>query len=205
MSWIPGWVAFAVALVLIAVVAKVWADNVKRRRQIDALMIRMQELEAKLAVADGEPTDEIFAEDGVPSASGIYSADVLAGQSSYVARLVSQAERPADLAGQALVAVYRRIEDPIRPSDLADELCVSLRTLQRGLARCLDCTPNQLILTAKMREARRLIASGQLRVGEVAHRLAFADASHLARNYRKFYRCPPSQHLSDTTLPAAPN
>ena len=203
MIW--GWLVAVAVLILVAAVAKEWADNVKSRRQIDALMDRLQELEARLAGDDGNLVDAIRAEDSGPFPSGIYSADVLAGQSSYVARLVSQAEKPADLGGQAVVAVYRRIEDPIRPSDLAEELCVSLRTLQRGLASSLGCTPHQLILTLKMREARRLIASGQLRVGEVAHRLAFSDASHLSRTYRKFYRCPPSQHVGDASISTAAN
>jgi AraC-like DNA-binding protein len=202
-TWV--WLVAAAALILVIVVVKEWADNIRRRRQIDALMDRLQELETRLAGEDGDLADAISAEDSRTFASGIYSADVLAGQSSYVARLVSQSERPADLGGQAVVAVYRRMEDPIRPSDLAEELCVSLRTLQRGLASSLSCSPHQLILTVKMREARRLIASGQLRVGEVAHRLAFSDASHLSRTYRKFYRCPPSQHMGDASLSAAPN
>ncbi len=205
MSSISSWFIVAAGLVLIAMAAKVWADNIQRRRQIDALMDRLQELEARLAFGDDESFDEIGAKDSGSPGSGIYSADVLAGQSSYVARLVSQAERPTDLAGQAVACVYRQIENPIRPSDLADALFVSLRTLQRGLANSLDCTPNQLILTIKMREARRLIASGQMRVGEVAHRLAFADASHLSRSYRKFYRCPPSQHLGETSISTIAN
>lgn len=100
------------------------------------------------------------------------------------------------LVDQTLIGIYSRIEDRIQPSDLADDLGVSLRTLERGLTRVLDCTPGQLILTVKMREARRMLASGRFRVGEVAHRLAFADASHFTRRYRRFYRCTPSQHVA---------
>lgn len=202
-TWV--WLIAVAVVVLVTVVAKEWADSVKRRRQIDDLMDRLQELEASLAAGDGDLADAIRAENSETFASSIYSADVLAGQSSYVARLVSESERPVDLGGQAVVAVYRRLEDPIRPSDLAEELCVSLRTLQRGLASSLGCTPHQLILTVKMREARRLIASGQLRIGEVAHQLAFSDASHLSRTYRKFYRCPPSQHAAEAHVSTSAN
>lgn len=190
-------------LLLIAVGAAVVVER-RRRHEIDALMARLQTLEERLASgAAGAPEPSM--EDELLSSRPELSADVLAGQTSMVARLVSASDRPADLAEQAIVGIYRRIEEAIRPSDLADELNVSLRTLQRGIERTLGCTPSQLILTVKMREARRLIEAGNLRVGEVAHRLAFADASHLSRRYRRFYRCPPSAHAAPCGDSAAVN
>ena len=180
-------------LLLLAVVLLVRALHAHRR--LDALSARVAELEAKLATEGGTVSVEQIPEAPFGSEPQAFSADVLAGRSSHVARLLSETAMPADLAEQAVVCVYRRLDEVVRPSDLADELHVSLRTLQRGLDRALGCTPNELILTVKLREARRLLASGQLRVGEVAHRLAFADAAHLSRRYRQFYRCPPSRHV----------
>ncbi len=193
-------VALILSIAIVALVLTLGAGlvvfNIRQRRQIDALMTRLQEVEARLAFGDTTAVEEWpVGESGVSGVS-VYSADVLAGCSSHVARLVSESTSPADLADQAVVGIYRRIEDLIRPSDLADEFFVSLRTLERGIGRSLDCTPSQLILTVKMREARRLIESGELRVGEVAHRLAFADAAHFSRRYRKFYRCSPSHHVA---------
>ncbi len=45
----------------------------------------------------------------------------------------------------------------------------------------------------KMREARRLLASGQRRVGEVAEHLAFANAFHFSRRFTSFYPITPSE------------
>jgi AraC family chemosensory pili system transcriptional regulator ChpD len=193
----PPWTWIVPAAVLLLVVAVVRLATVarRRRRQIDSLMIRLEELETRLAGGELESRRDPGAVGHSASGAERYSQDVLAGRSSYVAQLVSRASRPRDIAEQAVVSIYRAIEDPLRPSDLARELCVTLRTLQRGVGRTLGCTPNQLILTIKMREARRMLASGELRVGEVAHRLGFADTAHLTRRYRTFYRCPPSQHL----------
>jgi AraC-like DNA-binding protein len=195
------WVLAAVCLVLAVGAGWMLADNLRRRRDIDTLMARLEAVENRLAFGELEPSI-IDVDEAEGACNGTveteYSADVLAGRTSHIARLVSESARPSDLADQAVMMIYRRIEDPIRPADLADALYVSLRTLERGIARTLDCTPTQLILTVKMREARRLIESGGLRVSEVAHRLAFADSAHLSRRYRRFYRCPPSQHAGES-------
>ena len=87
----------------------------------------------------------------------------------------------------------RRITVNLAPADLAAALCVSLRTLERGLASALDCTPSQLILAMKMREARRMLRSGRYRVGEVADRLGFPSQFHFSRRFKAYYRVPPSE------------
>jgi len=197
-------IGLSAILGLLAVVAAMLVANARGRRQLAALSARVAEVEARLTAGAGMDA-EIDGDPSSPSLSREYSADVLAGQSSYIAQLVSRSALPTDLGEQSVVAIYRHLGEPIRPSDLAEELHVSVRTLQRGVARSFGCTPNQLILTVKLREARRMLASGRLRVGEVAHRLAFADAAHLSRSYRTLYRCPPSQHLPDGRGPVAVN
>ncbi len=95
--------------------------------------------------------------------------------------------------------MYRRIHEPVAPSQIAADLYVSLRTLERGLAATLDCSPSQLILAMKMREAKTLLATGQWRVSEVAGHLAFANPFHFSRRFKSFYRVAPSavrQHSS---------
>jgi len=88
--------------------------------------------------------------------------------------------------------VHARIRENLAPADLAAELAISLRTLERGLAAELGCSPRQLILAMKMREARRLLESGRYRVNEVSSTLGFATPSHFSRSFRAFYRLPPS-------------
>ena len=96
------------------------------------------------------------------------------------------------LADQTIVCIHRSIEKRLAPGQLADALCVSLRTLERGLGETLGCTPRQLILAMKMREARRLLLRGA-RVGEVADRLGFANVFHFSRRFKAFYHVAPSE------------
>ena len=93
---------------------------------------------------------------------------------------------PTSLAGQAIALVHSRIEARLSPTELAGDLAISLRTLERGLAAELGCTPRQLISAMKMREARRMLVSGKYRVNEVAMRLGFATPSHFSRCFRTF-------------------
>ena len=192
-------VAAALVSACLALVALVTSQR-RTRRQLGALMGRLDELERVATVREPAVPPGPGARQGdakSESAEGFepnLSRDVLAGRTSFVRRAVEgELSRPASLAGQVIAVVHSNIEDSLSPAELASQLSVSLRTLERGVAGELGCTPRQLILAMKMREARRLLFSGQYRVNEVATRLGFATASHFSRSFRTFYRVPPSQ------------
>ena len=192
-------VATVVVAACLALVALVMSQR-QTRSQLAALMTRLDGLE-RLASTDEsvrrQATDlgDTDVGQGAADQTNVnLSRDVLAGRTSFVRRAVEgELSRPASLAGQVIALVHSRIGDSLSPAELAAELAVSLRTLERGLAAELGCTPRQLIMAMKMREARRLLMSGRFRVNEVATRLGFATASHFSRTFRTFYREPPSQ------------
>jgi len=190
---LAGWVV-AACLLIAAVLA--YARSARERGRNRALLHRLDEVEAKLgslaapaqqpAVADEIPVGHL---DLVPTPSG----DVLAGRTTEVERILAGPAPPRrSLAEQAILAVHRRLDGGLTPADLAEELHVSLRTLERGLGMFLDCTPRQLILAMRMREARRLLAGGDCMVKDVAYRLGFADPYHFSRCFKSFYHVAPS-------------
>jgi AraC-like DNA-binding protein len=79
------------------------------------------------------------------------------------------------------------------PADLADGLNVSLRSLQRGLAGSLGCSPRELILAIKMREAKRHLLEGDARVQEAARAVGFDDPFHFSRRFKAYYRVSPTE------------
>ena len=194
-------ISLTAAVVVAAVIGVAVIIGRRRRKQIDELMLRVEELEQRLAPGEDDrpPTAPMntltAAGEGDVATDSLVTADVLAGWTTHIGRMLTEEGSPRDLADQALIRIHRRIGQPIQPSGLADGLNISLRTLERFLAGSLECSPGQLILAVKMREARRMLESGQFRVGEVAHHLAFSDAAHFSRRYRRFYHCPPSRHL----------
>ncbi len=165
------------------------------RRCLRELLERLERLEQ---VLQGQPPPVALprAEEpasAVQSEQSQLSADVLRGRTTWVRQLVGRPPEPfLPLADQAIVQVHAALDKNLAPAELADALCVSLRTLERGLAQTLACSPRQLILAVKMREARRLLRQGA-RVGEVAGRLGFASAFHFSRRFKDFYHVAPSE------------
>lgn len=187
---LPIVAGLAVGIVLCAALAIVSLIQVQRqRRQIADLMARLDLAEAVGSGPCAPLSRTVTAEPESPPLD-----DVLAGRTSYVAAMVAGAGSDAtSLADRTIVAIHGRLGDPLSPADLADELFVSLRTLERVLAATLECSPRQLIVTMKMREARRLLLAGDLRVGEVASRLGFPTAAHFSTRFKSFYGCAPSR------------
>lgn len=192
-------VSGALALLLAVVVAALLVVQARQRRQMTALLQRLEGLESRWAATASRPPSGPIAVAGAQaetsSASSFTpSGDVLAGMTSHVERIVQSGGGTAQsLADQAIFCVHRHLQENVTPNAISDELYVSLRTLERGLGVALDCTPSQLILAMKMREARRLLESGECRVAEVADRLGFANAFHFSRRFKSFYRVSPSE------------
>jgi AraC-like DNA-binding protein len=190
-------VAAAVLLAVLVGAAVSLLLQRRTRRQLMTLMERIDQLERCASEPDAGASprtiDPASGRDPSDGSTNDLSRDVLAGRTSFVRRAVEgELSRPASLAGQVIALVHSRIQDSLSPAELAVELSISLRTLERGLATELGCTPRQLILAMKMREARSLLMSGRFRVNEVATQLGFSTASHFSRCFRSFYRAPPS-------------
>jgi len=94
---------------------------------------------------------------------------------------------------RATLFVYDELEKPLTPADLADGLNLSLRSLQRGLGTSLGCTPRELILAIKMREAKRLLIAEEYRVQEAARAVGFDDPFHFSRRFKNYYEISPSE------------
>lgn len=170
------------------------------RRQaagIRALLQRLEELtETTGAATPSTPLDENrrrAPNSNPPSSLSAVTADVLAGRTTHVRELLDNAPMEhLSLADQAILRIYAHLREPISPSGLAQSLNLSLRSLERGLSMALDCTPRELILAVKMREARRLLESGELNVTGVAYRLGFSSPSHFSKRFREFFGRSPS-------------
>jgi len=191
-------VAFVLAMSLSLAV---WVSlQYRHRLQMQSLLDRISELESRDVTFPGDfmPRHEEDPHGSEPSEvnEGEYSADVLHGKTSHIRRVVdASSSQVISLADQSIAYVHRNLRENLTPQRMAEELFVSLRTLERGLTSGLDCTPRELILAMKMREARRLLESGNYRVSEVASDLAFSSPSHFSRRFKSFYRVAPSKVL----------
>ncbi|MEJ2190099.1 MAG: helix-turn-helix transcriptional regulator [Acidobacteriota bacterium] len=186
--------------VLAGALAGLLAAIVYHRRQVVGMRALLDRLDAlsTATAPDSVRRSEVERWATEPNSSGDSSlsavtADVLAGRTTQIRKLLENGQmRGLPLADQAIVQIYNRIDQTLTPSELANALHVSLRSLERGLSLALNCSPRELILAAKMREARRLLQSNELNVTGVAYRLGFSSPSHFSRRFRAFFKQSPS-------------
>ncbi len=101
-------------------------------------------------------------------------------------------DTPEGLARRALDYLRTHLDQKVTVTGLARVVHVSPRTLQRGIKDALRCSPRELILAVKMKEARRLLETGTIRVSEVAYRVGFDTPDHFSRRFKDYHGVPPS-------------
>ncbi len=113
---------------------------------------------------------------------------------------------PAAYAGgSALVAnLTARIESslPSPPSmqTLADELCMSERTLARHVRAATGRNPLALLQSIRVHRAQSLLENSRLSVDEIAARVGYQDATALRRLLKITMQSTPRQIRRDTSL-----
>lgn len=177
-----------VALVLAAAVGALFIRSQRRQtQQIRSLMDRLDRVESG---AEGGGFRSQISDEGNDGSESAHK-DVLAGRTTFIQRVVAEAS-PINLAEHAVVKIHTHLDEGYRPAQLAEDLYISLRSLERGLAEAFDCSPGQLITAMKMREARRLLTDEGLRVNEVASRLGFSSPFYFSRRFRTHFGFSPS-------------
>ncbi|MFI5627035.1 helix-turn-helix domain-containing protein [Nocardioides sp. NPDC051685] len=85
-------------------------------------------------------------------------------------------------------------------TDIAHELSVSKRTLQRRLDEC-DVSFRELREAACLREACRLLADTDLSVSEIAAQLAYVEVASFSTAFRRWSGATPSQYRQHNRRP----
>jgi len=186
---------FLTGTILIFGIILFWREY-GNRRQVRSLIKRLNEIDVSVEENSSPDTEPIETEDVTEDTAPHPTADILHGKTSFVRKLIA-GEGNAELRQeeQAILAIYEHITESYSPAMLADDLHISLRTLERGLSQALDCSPRKLIVAVKMREAYRLLSKERLSVTAVSYRLGFSSPSHFSRRFKAFYRKSPSEIL----------
>ena len=85
-----------------------------------------------------------------------------------------------------------RTEDPMTPAQIAEEIGISTRQLERLFSRYMHCSPKKYATDMRLEKARNLLLQTEIPITEVALACGFASASHFSRVYRGRYGEPPS-------------
>lgn len=89
--------------------------------------------------------------------------------------------------------IINRLDSDIAPADLATELGVSLRQLQRIFKEELDINPNTFITTLKMEEAANMLRADGKNISEVAYAIGFSDPAYFSKVFKKYFGKSPKE------------
>lgn len=93
--------------------------------------------------------------------------------------------------GQAIRIMEGHIEDPMSPADLAAQVAISTRQLERLFRRYLGRSPKRYYMELRLIKARNLLLQTDMSVINVALACGFASPSHFSKCYRTQYRTTP--------------
>ncbi len=93
--------------------------------------------------------------------------------------------------GQVIAMMEAAIEEPISPSDLAEDVGMSTRQLERLFRRYLNRSPKRYYMELRLQKARNLLMQTDMSVINVALACGFASPSHFSKCYRAQYATTP--------------
>lgn len=196
--WLPG-IAAAVGISIIILAVMIIRERQHMRRR-EALEDQLADLEGILIGLTARPptaATPITDHHSVVAASEEDSFSPRGPLSTAISILRNDNDPtlpgPDRVDLRATCHLYENLERPITPTELAEELSLSLRSLQRGLAGSLECTPRELILAIKMREAKRSLIEDEARVQEAARAVGFDDPFHFSRRFKSYYGVSPTE------------
>lgn len=98
--------------------------------------------------------------------------------------------RNAHLA-RAIQTMTDRIEDPISPAVIAEQVGISTRQLERLFGKYLNTSPKKYYMEMRLEKARNLLLQTEASVIDVALACGFESAGHFSRVYRAAFGVTP--------------
>lgn len=102
---------------------------------------------------------------------------------------------------QVIQMMEGNIEDPMSPADLAEEVGMSTRQLERLFRRYLNRSPKRYYMELRLQKARNLLMQTELSVINVALACGFASPSHFSKCYRSHYNTTPYRERGAQGIP----
>ena len=104
---------------------------------------------------------------------------------------------------QVIQMMEQNIEDPMSPADLAEEVGMSTRQLERLFRRYLNRSPKRYYMELRLQRARNLLMQTDMSVINVALACGFASPSHFSKCYRSHYNTTPYRERGTQAGPGA--
>lgn len=102
---------------------------------------------------------------------------------------------------KALLLMKAHIEEPISIPDIARQLGISQRQLERDFRQHLMATPKEVYLQLRLKQAQMMIRQTDLSILEIAVANGFSSQEHFSRLYKRSYNKTPSDDRLDARIP----
>ena len=93
---------------------------------------------------------------------------------------------------KAIEIMRDRIDHPISPSEIARDLGITVRQIQRLFGRYLNASPKKYFMEMRLERARHLLLQTEAPITEVALACGFENLGHFSRIYRAAYGVSPT-------------
>ncbi len=103
---------------------------------------------------------------------------------------------------QVIQMMETNIEDPMSPADLAEDVGMSTRQLERLFRRYLNRSPKRYYMELRLQKARNLLMQTDMSVINVALACGFASPSHFSKCYRSHYNTTPYRERGSQGAPS---
>ncbi|OPJ61591.1 HTH-type transcriptional activator RhaS [Clostridium chromiireducens] len=105
-----------------------------------------------------------------------------------------------DSIGRAITLIKENISEPFTVEGLAKLCNMSVSGLHHKFKATLNMGPLQYQKNLRLQEARRLLVSGSMSVGDVAIKVGYESYSQFNREYRRLFGLPPLQDIKEVRI-----
>jgi AraC-like DNA-binding protein len=106
---------------------------------------------------------------------------------------------PANGVAKAIAWLRRHYVQPLRITDLADQVGMSESSLHHHFKAITRITPMQYQKQLRLYEARRLIQIERRNIGSAGYAVGYQSRSQFSREYSRLYGVSPQQHMNGST------
>lgn len=104
----------------------------------------------------------------------------------------------------AVDLMIKNVNPPMRPQDIADQVGISLRQLERQFKRFKNSTPQKYYLRMRLEHAHRLLTQSKMPLLDIAASCGFTSQSHFTKCYREQFDTTPSRARKSASVAAKP-
>jgi len=102
---------------------------------------------------------------------------------------------------KAIRIMEAHIDEPVSIVNVAEQLAMSSRRLEKLFQQHLQCSPGAYYLGLRLQRARKYVTDTLLSMQEIAIRTGFNSLSAFSRSYKKHYQSPPSDYRQNLSKP----